>query len=343
MIKMDGKDIVLSKDNCNIAVSVYCLAYNHEKYIRKTLEGFIMQKTNFNYEVIVHDDASTDRTSEIIREYSEKYPNIIKPIFQKDNQYSKNVEILKTYILPRVKGKYIAFCEGDDYWNDENKLQKQFDALESHPECSISTHKVQCCNEDGTANPRVIPENGYYLHGDGVISEEELKQCLWIRGGYPFHTCSYFVRRQVFNVDLEYPRDVGVLRKAFLCGLTYYFDEPMSTRRLWSIGNWNSRMREQGIDGWIKHVKGDCKAEEMFDIYTDYKYHGFITTYIWLMIVNLARYNPYRSKEILLQSQLSYWKIKKHFSIRIAIIQGIKYEVLMHFTKMLELYYKMKK
>ncbi len=125
-----------------IMVSVFCATYNHEKYIRKCLDGFIMQKTNFKFEVLVHDDASTDKTADIIREYEEKYPDIIKPIYQTENQYSKGVQIGVTFQYPRAKGKYIAFCEGDDYWCDENKLQRQFDIMESHPECSICVHNI---------------------------------------------------------------------------------------------------------------------------------------------------------------------------------------------------------
>lgn len=121
-------------------VSVYCMAYNHEKYIRSALEGFVNQKTNFDYEVFVHDDASTDNTASIIREYAERYPQIIKPIFQTENQYSKGINQFDVFILPRVSGEYIASCEGDDYWIDENKLQKQVDFLDNHPEYSACVH-----------------------------------------------------------------------------------------------------------------------------------------------------------------------------------------------------------
>ena len=113
-------------------VSIICLTYNQAQYIRKTLEGFVMQKTNFPIEILIHDDASTDETADIIREYENKYPQIIKPIYQQENQYSKKVAIGATYIYPKVKGKYIALCEGDDYWIDPLKLQKQVDFLESH-------------------------------------------------------------------------------------------------------------------------------------------------------------------------------------------------------------------
>lgn len=121
-------------------VSVYCTVYNHEKYIRSALEGFVSQITNFDYEVYVHDDASTDRSADIIREYARKYPNIIKPIFQTENQYSKKVDIFEAFICPQLSGDYIACCEGDDYWTDPHKLQIQADFLDSHPEYCACVH-----------------------------------------------------------------------------------------------------------------------------------------------------------------------------------------------------------
>ena len=106
-------------------LSICCVTYNHKKYIRQCLDSFLMQKTNFKFEIIIHDDASTDGTADIIKEYYEKYPDIIKPIFQTENQFSQGKSISKTFIYPRIKGKYVALCEGDDYWTDPYKLQKQ--------------------------------------------------------------------------------------------------------------------------------------------------------------------------------------------------------------------------
>ena len=118
------------KEN-KILVSIKCAVYNHEPYLRQCLDGFVMQKTNFRFEAIVHDDASTDGSAAIIREYAEKYPDIIKPIYETENQYSKHDGSVDRIMDAVCKGKYIAICEGDDYWIDPLKLQKQVDMLNS--------------------------------------------------------------------------------------------------------------------------------------------------------------------------------------------------------------------
>src|SRR5574344_1986516 len=128
-------------------VVIRCITYNHESYIRDCLNGFVMQKTTFPFVAVVHDDASTDKTADIIREYAEKYPDIIKPIYETENQYSKSDGSLERIMNAHTKGKYIALCEGDDYWIDPLKLQKQVDFLEANPEYSMCFHKAKVIDE----------------------------------------------------------------------------------------------------------------------------------------------------------------------------------------------------
>lgn len=135
-------------DDREVMVSIRCITYNHEPYIREALEGFVNQKTNFRFEAIVHDDASTDGTAAIIREYAEKYPSIIKPIFETENQYSKRDGTLRRIMDAHMRGKYIAICEGDDYWIDPRKLQKQVDFLEKNPQYYLCYTK-SAVEEDG--------------------------------------------------------------------------------------------------------------------------------------------------------------------------------------------------
>ena len=119
-------------------VSICCITYNHENYIRDAIEGFLMQKTSFPIEIIIHDDASTDNTAQIIKEYEDKYPDLFCNIFQNENQWSKGGgSIYARFVYPQVRGKYIALCEGDDYWTDPLKLQKQVDFLEQNLEYGL--------------------------------------------------------------------------------------------------------------------------------------------------------------------------------------------------------------
>ena len=121
-----------------LMVSVCVAAYNQERYIGQTLDGIIRQKTAFPIEILVNDDCSTDGTADILRDYQRKYPETVKPLYQETNQYSKGVGIDPTFNYPRAQGKYIALCEGDDLWTDENKLQRQVDSMEEHPGCTFA-------------------------------------------------------------------------------------------------------------------------------------------------------------------------------------------------------------
>ena len=140
----------------NIEVSILCLTYNQGRYIRSAIEGFLMQKTDFNYEIVIHDDASTDNTRDIIDEYSGKYPDKIIRLYEKENQFSKDNVAMEMY-FPKCRGKYIAYCEGDDYWIDSRKLQIQYDFMEHHKDVNLCGHNnimlksdgsIQCSNMD---------------------------------------------------------------------------------------------------------------------------------------------------------------------------------------------------
>ncbi len=171
-----------------VKVSIYCAVYNHALYLRQCLNGFVMQKTNFKYEAIIHDDASTDDSVAIIKEYALKYPDIIKPIFQTENQYSKGILIVNEYILPKCSGDIIAICEGDDFWTDENKLQKQYDFMCDNPNCSIVTHAVTKVNKRNNKKSYCGPAmQSRYFTADEII----------IGGGVFVPTCSIMMKKEV--------------------------------------------------------------------------------------------------------------------------------------------------
>lgn len=163
--------------NQEIFVAIRCITYNHEPYIRQCLEGFVMQKTNFRFVAIVHDDASTDGTAAIVREFADKYPDIIWPIYETENQWSKRDGSLRRIMnkaIDETGCKYIAVCEGDDYWIDPLKLQKQVDYLEANPDCGIVyTDFSHVAMEDGLLNSESYQvqqhikerfQNGFVFH-----------------------------------------------------------------------------------------------------------------------------------------------------------------------------------
>jgi len=140
-------------------VSISCITYNHVNYIKECLDGFLMQQCSFGFEVLIHDDASTDGTQEIIKEYQQKFPEIIKPILQTENQWSKGVRGINfRYNFTRAQGKYIALCEGDDYWTDPLKLQKQVDFLEAHPEYGLCYTRAITYHQDTESFKKQVGE-----------------------------------------------------------------------------------------------------------------------------------------------------------------------------------------
>lgn len=180
--------------NEKVEVSVVCITYNQEKYVSKMLESLVNQKTSFRYEILIHDDASTDETPNIIRKYEKRFPNLIKAICNEQNQFAlgKNPNIEQNY--PRVKGKYIAYCEGDDYWSDENKLQLQYDSLEKNDDCSVCVHSVNCISENDTVLEQSFP---IIEIPEGIILSNEYYKLELCKTGWLFQTSSYFIRTSV--------------------------------------------------------------------------------------------------------------------------------------------------
>lgn len=274
-------------------VSICCLAYNHESYIEDALEGFLIQETDFPFEVLIHDDASTDRTADIIREYEAAYPLIIKPIYQKENQYSKHVKIGSTYLYPRMQGEYIAFCEGDDYWANPQKLQTQYNLIIINPSFCMVTHFVQCLNNDNSLNSRVIPSFGEKSNKTYLYNLNNLAQLLFVENPYPFHTSSYFIKKSVLlskerNELLEYFNgDMSLLYSSLIFGGIIFQDTLMSYRRLLTPGNYNTRYMALGSQKkhelLLHNIDGLIVINEK---YTKKKYNTYIANLIYQKITS---------------------------------------------------------
>ncbi len=135
-------------DNAEPLLSIVCPAYNQEAFITQTLDGFLSQQTSFSYEILIHDDASTDSTAQIIAQYAKRHPTIIRPFYQEENQYRQGKPCVPA-LFGKTRGRYIAYCEADDYWTDPRKLQLQVDFLESHPDYVITYHDAIAFDEHG--------------------------------------------------------------------------------------------------------------------------------------------------------------------------------------------------
>lgn len=225
-------------------VTVVCTAFNHERYLRDALEGFVRQETDFPFEILVNDDASTDGTAAILREYAEKYPALIRPIYQEKNLYSQGVNIYDAVFYPVARGEYIAICEGDDYWTDPRKLQLQADFLDAHPDYVACVHNTLARLADGgDGEGKVLfPETG-----DRDIGFETVIQGM----SHAFHTSSVMARKSVlmdpppyravsyrYGGVLDYPSGIHYT----LTGKVRFLDRCMSVYRMssteaaWSTG-----------------------------------------------------------------------------------------------------------
>ena len=254
-------------------VSIRCLVYNHEPYLRQCLDGFVMQKTNFPFETIVHDDASTDGSAAIIREYAEKYPDIIKPIYETENQYSKHDGTLRRIMDAAMHpgSKYVASCEGDDYWTDPDKLQKQVDFLESHPDYSMCCNLTKVYDEGLNSFVDVVPpDRSGRLKPDEIIN----------RGGLFIPTCSLLYRKQVKWPDYpDYCRKchVGDYPLQIMCamkGAVYCFDRQMSVYRINHPGSWSSKQRQFDLKATIRARRSEVNMLKGFaNDYPKYRRH----------------------------------------------------------------------
>lgn len=252
-------------------VTVLCFAYNQSSYIKQCLKSLVSQITNFEFKIVVHDDASTDGTREIIEEFASTYPSLVKPIFQKINQYSQNTSLLHL-VEPYLEGEYVAFCEGDDYWLDVYKLQKQFDYLESHPSCSLSAHGAELYHDPtqsviGYARPSLQETD---------FSVEEII----LGGGGFFATNSLFFRREFFKMPLaylgwgvgDYPRCIYLATK----GTVHFFPDIMSSYRMLALGSWSSKTKADKrlkINEHEQIIAGLEKADRI----TAFRFHNAFT------------------------------------------------------------------
>jgi len=253
-------------------VSVSLVAYNQEPFIRQAIESVLIQDVDFRYEIVIHDDASTDNTADIILEYAEKFPDIITPIIQTKNKFSGGTEINASITIPKANGKYIAFLEADDYWIDRNKLSYQTRFLESNPNismCFTATKHIFPTSE-------IVPTHKRYSNKDSICTAKDII----LKGGRLVDMGSAMVRRSVFmDVPDWYHStqiwDISVPLLSMLHGEIQYLDKVTSVYRYNTPGSWtqtNVKNRKHRIENLMNTIS----LLEGFDESTYQKYHNLI-------------------------------------------------------------------
>jgi len=223
----------------NVRVSICCTTYNHEAYIEETLKGFLVQSTQFPFEIIVHDDASTDKTLSILYKYKNIYPELINLIVQDENQYSQGKKIARDFVWSEAKGDYIALCEGDDYWVCKQKLQKQFNALESNKTIDLCFHDHFNLDTSGKITPSLI-------HSNRKNHTLEVKEILMADGSF-MSTASLMIRtKSLLNMPEWFSSTpVSDFFIQVVCSLkgALYLPERMSVYRAFAPNSWTSTFR----------------------------------------------------------------------------------------------------
>ena len=263
------------KGDDSILVSVSCITFNHGRFLRRALDSFLEQKTDFRYEILIHDDASTDDSIEIIREYAARYPDVIRPLYEEENQYSKGISnISGVFNFPRAKGRFIAMCEGDDYWCDPLKLQKQADYMLAHPECALCCHAAGIVSEDGAfRSERMIRP---FTETKELTAEEMISKKTNLPTASLMFRSEDAKRLPQWYFDCPVG-DIPLQLWMLMQGSAYYMDEVMSMYRMGREGSWGEMMDRQELEKltarWESHYRAMETLYEAFDRDTDRRWH----------------------------------------------------------------------
>lgn len=257
-------------------VSIVCFTYNQEPYIRNALDGFLMQKTDYEVEIIIHDDASTDGTISVLKEYEKRYHQRLHVIYEAENQYSKfkyPPQFSFQFMKRETKGKYIAMCEGDDYWTDPNKLQLQVEYMENHPDCVMTGHDIVLLN------CRTGKKESVMLYD----SETDISAHSLISGEGDISTVSLVYRREILDMDGfflkvcvgDYPLKLYSLAK----GRIHYFSNPMATYRFLREESWSDKQEEDRGSYLLRWINIFAFLDR-YNEYTEKNYDRYITDFI---------------------------------------------------------------
>lgn len=253
MKKLRSQEEIMAKwlPGAKPLVSIRCTTFNQEKYIAECIEGFLIQETDFPFEVCIHEDASKDSTASIVREYEAKYPKIIKTIYETENQWSKQDGSFTRIVTSMLTSKYVAMCEGDDFWIDPFKLQKQVDFLESHSDYSMVFHDAVIKNEPGVANnDSIYPK---LFNRDYNATE------LFEKWTVP--TASIVCHRKIFDIKIKHSEkvlngDIFLVERCAHYGKVRCINQKMSVYRRQPNGvTWDKKIQEDRQKKYPEHYK----------------------------------------------------------------------------------------
>ena len=268
----------VQQESSEVVVSICCLTFNHEKYIIQTLDSFLSQKTNFKFEILVHDDASTDHTREILVRYKNNFPDKFRLMLRRKNQYLNSKHYAIWDFFSKADGKFVALCEGDDYWCDDYKLQKQVDSLMQHKGASFSFHKTRV-QAEGETSEHTILSSGF----SGRNNVLKPNQMLELIKHELIHFSSF-----MFRSDLLYPIyrffkkhkqiDSGDYFIRLICVVaadSIYIDDVMSVYRCNVANSWTTNTKND-VDRLIVHAYKMLKNVNALEEILHDKQHYFI-------------------------------------------------------------------
>ena len=317
--------------NNKIRVSVFLFTYNHEKYIEKALDSILSQKTDFKYEIIIRDGGSSDNTYRIIKDYQKRYPDIITVVMKAKDKRTAKSRMLQE-VVPVSKGKYTAIIEGDDYWTDVYKLQKQFDFMEKHPDYSLVVTNYGVLNDiTGKVRKTHFKDKDYSV-SEIILSNEEAfaTSSMFAIIEYAYHTDSFY--------NISPFEDYVTLLQLSLQGKVYFMKDCTSVYRINAVGSWTTNLKKGDVVSkrWYLYNELSSMFSE-FNKNTNYKYDKEIEYLllkkefiIYTLDNNTLMMKHDKFKKLYkmgnIKSRFSYF-IKTHFSKLYIYLRNIKHKV----------------
>lgn len=258
-------------------ITVVIMTYNHRNYIKQALDSILSQKIDVDFDILIHDDCSDDGTYKILLDYQNKHPKKIRIIRQESRKFiieGFNMMIFN-HVVPHINSKYVAYCDGDDYWCDELKLKKQYEFMESHPSYSMCFH---CAYQ---LRPNNDMASKWFIKDEADIG---LKDLINEKPGIPIATSSLFVKGDIFKDFSNWRKaysveDLPLYMTAALEGKIHRLPDIMCVYRQFSNGSWSSQNKDDA-SRLIAHQENLIKGAKLFDKQTNYKYNVLVTNHI---------------------------------------------------------------